>query len=181
MVKPDCEVDRRYKPNVDGESLAAELGSVAEGFVPGGCGEISIALSFVPPGRIRELNARHRGVDEETDVLSFPLWEECGAFRPPDGWDELPLGDVVVSPAYVFNSAKDRNIDYNSEIILVIVHGALHLLGFDHDTEGREREMWGIQEALVEKYFCEAGKRKNIENNGSGVALKARPGGLMSE
>jgi probable rRNA maturation factor len=132
--------------------LSRELGDLAARYAPDGCGELTAALSFVSPARIRELNQKYRGIDCETDVLSFPLWESDGEFRPPDGWGTLPLGDIVVSPEYVFYSARERKIDYNNEIVLVIIHGVLHLLGFDHDTEEREREMWRVQDALLAGY-----------------------------
>lgn len=122
----------------------------------GGYDEISVSLSFVDERRIGELNARYRDINEPTDVLSFPLWEEEeGDFRPPMDWAELPLGDVVVSPPYVRENAKKQKVDYNVEIVLVIVHGVLHLIGFDHDTDGRKNLMWREQEVLVEKYLRE--------------------------
>jgi probable rRNA maturation factor len=145
---------------VDYGALSNLLGAFADRFsLP--CRELSVSLSFVPPVDIRGLNARFRGLDEETDVLSFPLWEEEGLFSPPE-WDDLPLGDVVVSPACVSSSAGMANMDYNSEIILVIVHGVLHLLGFDHDTEERRREMWREQEALVREYLTGTAARGGL-------------------
>ncbi|MDR0617161.1 MAG: rRNA maturation RNase YbeY [Synergistaceae bacterium] len=145
-------------PDVDYALLSRALGAFAENHAPGGCREMSAALSFVPPKRIRELNARYRSLDEETDVLSFPLWETSGAFSPPDGWEDLPLGDIVVSPEYVFNSAKERKIDYNDEIVLMIIHGTLHLLGFDHDSTERELKMWSAQDALLNEYLGQKGR-----------------------
>ena len=115
--------------------------------------EISVSLSLVDEQHMKELNARYRDIDESTDVLSFPLWEEEGDFRPPFDWAELPLGDVVISPSRVQENAKNQKVDYNNEIALVVVHGILHLIGFDHDTEERKSAMWGEQEKLVEKYF----------------------------
>ncbi|MDR1516057.1 MAG: rRNA maturation RNase YbeY [Synergistaceae bacterium] len=147
------EVAGARKPEIDCALLSRELGAFAVKFAPDGCRELSAALSFVTPASIRELNAKYRGVDQETDVLSFPLWETDGAFNPPLGWEILPLGDIVVSPEYVFNSAEERKIDYNNETVLVIIHGALHLLGFDHDSDEREREMWRIQDALLGGYL----------------------------
>jgi probable rRNA maturation factor len=141
--------------DVDYGALSNLLGVFADRFsLP--CSELSVSLSFVSPEDIKGLNARFRGLDEETDVLSFPLWEEEGRFSPP-AWDDLPLGDVVVSPVYISRSAGMGNMDYNSEIILVIVHGVLHLLGFDHDTEERRRGMWREQEALVREYLTMTG------------------------
>jgi probable rRNA maturation factor len=111
----------------------------------------SVALSFVSDGEIRALNARYRGIDEETDVLSFPLWEEDGRFAPPP-WEEIPLGDVVVSPDFVRRNAESENISYNDEMARMIAHGVLHLAGYDHDTDERRREMWALQESIVTGY-----------------------------
>ena len=113
-----------------------------------------VSLSFVGDAEIRALNASYRGIDEPTDVLSFPLWEEDGRFCPPGGWDELPLGDVVVSPDFVRESAKREGRDFAAEIVLMIVHGTLHLVGFDHDAEAREAEMWRAQDELRNRYFA---------------------------
>ena len=147
-----------YEPSVDCDLLSRELGAFAAGYAPDGCREMTAALSFAAPGDIRELNLKYRGIDQETDVLSFPLWETEGEFRPPAGWETLPLGDIVVSPEYVFYSARERKIDYNDEIVLVIIHGALHLLGFDHDTEERERLMWSAQDALLAGYVLKSSR-----------------------
>jgi len=116
------------------------------------CENVSASLSFLDEPEMRALNKRYRGVDEPTDVLSFPLWEEGGVFSPPADWPELPLGDVVVSLSYVRRNAEISKVDYNDEITLVIVHGVLHLVGYDHDTEDREREMWREQETLARRY-----------------------------
>ncbi|MDR3254861.1 MAG: rRNA maturation RNase YbeY [Synergistaceae bacterium] len=145
-------VGREDSCGIDYDVLADVLGAFAGRIAPEDCRELSVALSFVSPEDIRELNVRYREVDEETDVLSFPLWEEGGRFAPPE-WEELPLGDVVVSPGYISDSAGKGNMDYNSEIILVIVHGVLHLLGFDHDNDERKSGMWSAQEALLRGYF----------------------------
>ena len=86
-------------------------------------GELGIA--FVGPGEMRDLKREHLGVDETTDVLSFPL----------DGRDELPdgvpraLGDVVLCPQVV-----------GAEWQRPLVHGLLHLLGYEHGHEMEERE-----------------------------------------
>ena len=141
------------EPCLDFDALSDSIGCFITARGLGHHDEISVSLSFVDERQMRELNARYRDIDESTDVLSFPLWEEETDFRPPADWPELPLGDVVVSPAHVRENAKNQEVDYNNEIILVIVHGVLHLIGFDHDTEDRKNAMWREQETLVEKYF----------------------------
>jgi probable rRNA maturation factor len=119
----DVEVTNRSGAAVD-ERAAVELARrvlAAEGVEAG-----ELGLAFVPPAEIRELKARHLGVDEATDVLSFPI----------DGRDELPpevpraLGDVVLCPQVVGSSWRAP-----------LVHGLLHLLGYEHGEamEARER------------------------------------------
>jgi probable rRNA maturation factor len=84
-----------------------------------------LGIAFVGPEEIRRLKAEHLGVDEETDVLSFPL----------DALDDLPagvprqLGDVVLCPQVVGDAWREP-----------LVHGLLHLLGFDHGPEMEARE-----------------------------------------
>lgn len=148
---------------VDFEKLSGLMSPLMEFHGLGRYEEISVSLSFIDEEGIRTLNKQYRNIDESTDVLSFPLWEEAGVFLPPEGWPELPLGDVIVSPPCVRENAKNQEVDYNNEIVLVIVHGVLHLIGYDHDTEERKTGMWREQEALVREY------------------LERIQGGLMSE
>jgi probable rRNA maturation factor len=90
-----------------------------------GVGEGDLGVAFEAPGRMRELKREHLGVDESTDVLSFPI----------DGRDELPdgvprqLGDVVLCPQVVGEAWRGP-----------LVHGLLHLLGYEHGTEMERRE-----------------------------------------
>ena len=116
------EVDNRSGETVD-EAAAAELARrvLADEGVEAG----ELGLAFVGPDEMRALKRDHLGVDEATDVLSFPL----------DGRDELPeglpraLGDVVLCPQVV-----------GEEWRRPLVHGLLHLLGYDHGAEMGRRE-----------------------------------------
>ncbi len=87
-------------------------------------GELGIA--FVPPGEIRDLKREHLGIDEETDVLSFPI---DGRNRVPDGVPRA-LGDVVLCPQVVGEQWRAP-----------LVHGLLHLLGYEHGDEMEAREL----------------------------------------
>ena len=88
-----------------------------------------IAVAFVGSARIRELNRERRGKDEPTDVLSFPV-DETGASAGP-----RELGDVVIAPAHT------------EDVRGAIVHGALHLVGMDHETD--DGEMLTVQRELL--------------------------------
>ena len=116
------EVENRSGADVD-EAAAVELARrvlAAEGIDEG-----ELGLTFVAPEESRALKQEHLGIDEATDVLSFPL----------DGRDELPdglpraLGDLVICPQVVGEAWRQP-----------LVHGLLHLLGYDHGDEMDERE-----------------------------------------
>lgn len=89
-----------------------------------------LSLSFVDPLEIEELHARFMGESGPTDVLSFPLGE--------DGL----LGDVVVCPQV---AAGNNPADPRGEVRLLVVHGVLHLLGYDHDGDEERARMWERQ------------------------------------
>jgi probable rRNA maturation factor len=116
------EVASRSGAEVDAQAAAALAQRVleAEGIADGDLG-----LAFVGPDEMRRLKREHLGVDEATDVLSFPI----------DGRDELPpgvprqLGDVVLCPQVVGDAWRAP-----------LVHGLLHLLGYDHGPEMEARE-----------------------------------------
>lgn len=116
------ETANRSGVEVD-EHAAIELARAI--FAAEGVGDGELGIAFVGPDEMRALKSEHLGMDETTDVLSFPL----------DGRDELPegvpraLGDVVLCPQVV-----------GDEWRAPLVHGLLHLLGYDHGEEMRARE-----------------------------------------
>ncbi|NLM70796.1 MAG: rRNA maturation RNase YbeY [Synergistaceae bacterium] len=101
---------------------------------------VEISLSFIPEGLMRERNREHMGVDEATDVLSFPLWEEDGEFRPSRMLPTLPLGDILICPDVARKNAASEEA-LPDEMALLLAHGFLHLLAWDHDTEDRRIAM----------------------------------------
>jgi probable rRNA maturation factor len=78
---------------------------------------------------IRELNAAHRGKDKATDVLSFPLEGDM---------PHMPLGSIVISVEYAQDKAEAFGHTLDDEIALLFIHGLLHLLGYDHETDNGE-------------------------------------------
>ncbi|MBC7322183.1 MAG: rRNA maturation RNase YbeY, partial [Acetomicrobium sp.] len=93
---------------------------------------------------------RHRGIDEPTDVLSFPLWEEEGTFcMPEEIAGEVSLGDIVICPYVVAENARVLGKNPEEELKLIYVHGLLHLLGYDHATPEEEAIMWKKQEEYL--------------------------------
>lgn len=91
-----------------------------------GKSEHAATIAFVSDKRIRELNRQFRGIDKATDVLSFPAEEE------------LNLGDVAVSVETAAIQAKENGLSFDDEISQLILHGLLHLCGYDHETDNGE-------------------------------------------
>jgi probable rRNA maturation factor len=91
-----------------------------------GKSESSATIAFVSDNRIRELNRQFRGIDKATDVLSFPANE-------PNN-----LGDVAVSVETAVTQAKENGLSLDDEIAQLILHGLLHLSGYDHETDNGE-------------------------------------------
>lgn len=111
---------------------------------PEGSAEVSVTL--LPPDQMRALNREYHGVDASTDVLSFRLDTRSGAWTPT-----ALVGDVYVCPAEAEASAAEHGVGAEEEILRLVIHGVLHLLGHDH-PEGDERydsEMFRLQEAVL--------------------------------
>lgn len=102
-----------------------------------------VAIVFIDDVEMTGLNERHRGAIGPTDVLSFPL-EETEPGRPlerdPAG-PPLNLGDVFIAPRVVRNNATRSGVEFADELALMIVHGLLHLLGWDHEEEAEAERM----------------------------------------
>lgn len=105
----------------------------------------SLSVVFVDNDYIQNLNRQFREVDAPTDVLSFP------ADAPPVVIDDEPpyLGDLVIAYPYASAQAARENHPLNDSLSLLVVHGTLHLLGYDHDTPENRAEMWAAQDAAL--------------------------------
>ncbi len=108
-----------------------------------------LAITLVEVGRMAELNQEHMGRTGPTDVLAFPLEDLVPgeAVARPDGGPPLAVGDIVICPEVVEGNARRHDAPFEAELALMVVHGTLHLLGYDHVVddeaevmEARERE-----------------------------------------
>lgn len=139
-----------------------------------GVGTGIVSLTLTDDAGIRELNKQYRGLDKPTDVLSFPMRESAGD-EPPvymddefevveaeDGeWTDEPddagdpfselLGDIVISVPRAVSQAEEYGHSIERELGFLFVHGFLHLLGYDHDAEEKERAMFARQEEVLAK------------------------------
>ncbi|MGI9950807.1 rRNA maturation RNase YbeY [Moorellaceae bacterium AZ2] len=123
---------------------AARLEGVPEG------AEVSITL--VDDAEIRRLNRTYRGVDSSTDVLSFPLLDKQEGEPEVQGEEEeLLLGDIFISLETAERQAAAYGHSLEREVGFLAVHGFLHLLGYNHDTQEGEEAMFCRQEEILAK------------------------------
>jgi len=110
-----------------------------------GCEKCEVSILLTDDSEIHELNATYRDVDSPTDVLAFAMRE--GADGDPD--DEI-LGDVVISIDTAKRQAEEYNHSIEAELSLLVVHGILHLLGYDHAEKDEASEMQERQKEIIE-------------------------------
>lgn len=96
-----------------------------------GRGDQAVSVLIAGDERMRDLNRRFRKLDESTDVLTFPAEAAPG----------VPLGDVAISLPYAERQARARGVSLRQELGYLAIHGALHLVGLDDETESDQRAM----------------------------------------
>jgi len=105
-----------------------------------------LSVLLCDDGAMRDLNARYRGKDEPTDVLSFELGE---AFRDEDGSERWAAGDIVVSLDTLKKNAEYFAVSEDEELRRLVTHGILHLSGMDHEDNEADRPMLQLQERIL--------------------------------
>ena len=109
--------------------------------------DASFSIIIVDNEKIHEINKTYRGIDRPTDVISFALEED-------ENYEvkERLLGDIYISIDKVYEQAKEYNHSVKRELFFLVTHGFLHLLGYDHMTEEEEKEMFSLQEKILDEY-----------------------------
>lgn len=110
--------------------------------------DAEVSVRFVDSATIKDLNAQYRNIDEETDVLSFPLGEN-GKYDKNLDTGALLLGDIVINVARAMEQAEMYNHSLQREIGFLTVHSMLHLLGYDHENGGLEQSLMRSREETV--------------------------------
>ncbi len=111
-------------------------------------GDITIVIT--DDDVITDLNQRFLGKEGPTDVLSFPAMDDSTSFAlPPDEVTSPYLGDILIAMPFTQRQAQRLGRPLREELALLVVHGALHLLGYDHATPEEKEEMWAKQNAIL--------------------------------
>lgn len=131
------------------EVEAADLAQVlARALAAEGRPNGELTLVVTSDEEVAALNRQYRGVDGPTDVLSFPAQEPTPGFvSAPEMADYL--GDIIIALPYTRRQAAELGRSLRDELRLLAVHGALHLLGYDHAEPETEAVMWARQEAIL--------------------------------
>jgi probable rRNA maturation factor len=110
---------------------------------------VDLTVVVADDAQLHELNLQFLGIDGPTDVLSFP-----GGETDPDSGD-LYLGDVIVSLPRATAQAQAGGHSLQAELQLLVVHGVLHLCGYDHGDETEQARMWALQAEILQGLGCE--------------------------
>jgi len=113
---------------------------------------VELGLVVTSQERVQQLNLSYLGKDEPTDVLAFSAIEEIGTdfppfVMPPDGVSHL--GEVIISYPQAVMQAEEHQHSLKKEIAILIIHGVLHLLGYEHDKPGLKRQMRAREEEIL--------------------------------
>jgi probable rRNA maturation factor len=116
-----------------------------------------VSLVFTDSKKVRQLNRDYRGVDQPTDVLAFYMHQQrgsdCSFALPPDGVTHL--GEVIISCPQAVEQAREQGHSAQRELALLVIHGVLHLLGYDHEESREAKKMRAREKELLEKYSPE--------------------------
>ena len=138
-------VDNAYRGRVPADTLRETAAAVlVQQQVQSPC-EIAVVISG--DSALQELNLRHRGIDAPTDVLAFPSAPHGPIVEAPG--QPHHLGDVVISYPQAKVHATELRHDVLAELQLLVVHGILHLLGYDDALEEKRARMWAVQSEIL--------------------------------
>jgi len=118
---------------VDARKIEQQIGKV---LISLDCNEHEISILFIGDQGIRDLNHQFRNIDRSTDVLSFPQIL-AGELEIPGA---LVLGDVAISLETARCQSEEHGLSFEEELTLLLIHGILHLLGYDHEISGQEED-----------------------------------------
>ena len=137
MIEIEVEAEDWTDAIDDVEAVVERAAVAALGTASGG-----VVILLTDDGTVRDLNARFRGKDRPTNVLSFPAAEMPGA-------DPQPLGDIVLAWGVCATEAADQGKSLRNHLTHLVVHGVLHLLGRDHEIEAEAEAMEAEERAIL--------------------------------
>ncbi|MCH4287284.1 MULTISPECIES: rRNA maturation RNase YbeY [Bacillota] len=110
--------------------------------------EYSMSVIFVDPEEIHEINKTYRNIDRPTDVISFALRDEADDYEMME--EDNELGDIFINIQAIVDQASEYGHSMRREVCFLFTHGLLHLLGYDHMCEEDEKQMFALQDVILD-------------------------------
>jgi probable rRNA maturation factor len=142
----EIQIDESYQSDIAEAEIAR---AAAHALVLEGYPDAAVTVVLTDDDYVAELNSQYRGIEGATDVLSF------SATEPAEGFIVAPesepyLGDILIAVPYSHRQAEALGRSLMDELRLLVVHGILHLLGYDHAEPEDEARMWARQDQILE-------------------------------
>ncbi len=146
LIVADC-----WRAEAGAEAVIHRAIETAAEMVDAETGDVELAIMLTDDDGIRTLNNNWRGIDKPTNVLSFPALQPTGTPSPEDA--PRMLGDIAIAYETMRREADDEQKPFDHHLSHLAIHGFLHLIGFDHETDEEAEEM----EALERKILAQLG------------------------
>jgi probable rRNA maturation factor len=136
-----------WRAEPDAEAVIHRAVDAAAETVHAGSGEAELAVMLTDDAGIRTLNRNWRGIDKPTNVLSFPALQPTGAGGPDDA--PRMLGDIAIAYETTRREADDEQKPFDHHLSHLAIHGFLHLMGYDHETDHDAEAMEGLEQEIL--------------------------------
>src|ERR1700691_4414647 len=142
LVVADC-----WQAEPDAEAAIHRAVAAAAGMVDADIGDAELAVMLTDDAGIRTLNSNWRGIDKPTNVLSFPALQPTGPTSPDDA--PRMLGDIAIAYETTRKEADDEQKPFDHHLSHLAIHGFLHLMGYDHETDDDAEAMEGLEQEIL--------------------------------
>jgi probable rRNA maturation factor len=142
LVVADC-----WQGEPEAEAVIQRAIAAAAEAVDADVGDAELAVMLTDDSGIRTLNGNWRGIDKPTNVLSFPALQPTAPSRPGDA--PRMLGDIAIAYETMRQEADDEQKPFDHHLSHLAVHGFLHLIGYDHETEGEAEAMEALEQEIL--------------------------------
>ncbi len=146
----EVQIHERFRQHVQPARIQRAVQAVLR--QQGAEGDVTVRIT--DDDEVATLHKQYMGLDGPTDVLSFPALSPDDYFVSPPGMAPY-LGDIIIALPFTLRQAEAHHTSLAHELDLLVVHGTLHLLGYDHDTPAGKREMWALQDAILQSLHDE--------------------------
>lgn len=145
MFTINTQIDPLYQTEIDDNQIIAVIQSALQTCL---ISQAELTVVITTDEVVYDLNLQYRGIASCTDVLSFQSVDESNDFITIDE-DVNYLGDIIIAAPTAHKQAKAANHSFVEEVLLLSIHGLLHLLGFDHTTPINKQHMWQKQSQIL--------------------------------